>query len=218
METSVTIPDDPRTRLLEMAGEVFAEKGFHAATVRDICSAAGANVASVNYYFGDKQRLYIEAVKHAHGCRFNDPPPDWSADTPPEDKLRDFVVGMLTHLLDQSQPPWTIKLILREMIEPSEACRELTEQKIRPMATVLFGIVTEILPPGTPLARIHMTAFSIVGQCLFYRVQATVARHLIGAEQFDALTIEQIAEHIVHFSLTGLGRRLPERREQESAS
>ena len=51
------------------AGEIFAERGFDGTTVRDICQRAGANIAAVNYYFGDKQRLYVEAVVQAHRWR-----------------------------------------------------------------------------------------------------------------------------------------------------
>lgn len=203
------VADDARTRLLETAGEIFAEKGFRAATVRDISTAAGANIASVNYYFGDKLGLYIEAVKHAHGCRFNDPPPSWDADTPPEQKLFDFIYGMLKNLRDNTRPPWTVKLMMREMVEPSEACRALTEQKIRPMAMVLHSVLAELVPPGTSKVKLHMTAFSVIGQCLFYRVQEPVARQLIGAETFDALTVAQLAEHICGVMLASLGRTLP---------
>jgi AcrR family transcriptional regulator len=46
--------DDTATRVLNAAGLIFAEKGFKDATVREICSAAGVNLASVNYYFRDK--------------------------------------------------------------------------------------------------------------------------------------------------------------------
>ena len=53
------------TQLLDAAGKVFAEKGYDRSTVREICSLAGVNVSAVNYYFGDKERLYIEAVKNA---------------------------------------------------------------------------------------------------------------------------------------------------------
>ena len=64
MTKPVSAPPDPRrAKLLEAAGEVFAEHGFYAATVRQICSRAGANVAAVNYYFGDKAELYEEVLR-----------------------------------------------------------------------------------------------------------------------------------------------------------
>ena len=72
--------DDPRDRLLLAAGQAFAEHGYEAATVRDIFLEAGVNVAAVNYYFGDKRRLYIESVKHAHEQRVRQLPlPEWGA-------------------------------------------------------------------------------------------------------------------------------------------
>ena len=75
--------DETRQRLLDTAGEVFAEKGFQAATVRQICGMAGVNIAAINYHFGDKERLYIEAVKHAH-CVQNAPDEHaWPPGTPP---------------------------------------------------------------------------------------------------------------------------------------
>src|ERR1700743_147511 len=50
--------DSTRKKLLEVAGRVFAEHGYYAATVRDICAQAGSNVAAVNYHFRDKLGLY----------------------------------------------------------------------------------------------------------------------------------------------------------------
>ena len=63
--------DTKRQRIVDAAGEMFAERGFEATTVRDICQAAEANIAAVNYYFGDKQRLYVEAVVRAHRWRMD---------------------------------------------------------------------------------------------------------------------------------------------------
>ena len=62
------IADDTQAKLLEAAGQVFAEVGFQAATVREICARAGANVAAVNYHFGDKMGLYIEALRQSMGA------------------------------------------------------------------------------------------------------------------------------------------------------
>jgi AcrR family transcriptional regulator len=196
---------DAKTRILETAGEIFADKGFRATTVREICSAAEANIAAVNYYFGDKMGLYVESVKHAHACRFNEPPPQWPPGTPPEQKLRDFLGGMLRHLLDPTRPLWNAKLMMRELAEPTAACHAITEQYIRPMAVALQAIVTEMMPPGTTLERIHLTCFSVVGQCLFYRTQEPIAKQLVGESVYATFTIERITDHIAEFTLAALG-------------
>ena len=55
-----------RRRLLEAAGQVFAEKGFDRATGKEICARAAANTAAVNYHFGGMEGLYVAVVREAH--------------------------------------------------------------------------------------------------------------------------------------------------------
>ena len=52
-----------RTAILDAAKKLFAAKGFGAATVRDICTEAGANIALVSRYFGSKSELYAEVCR-----------------------------------------------------------------------------------------------------------------------------------------------------------
>ena len=49
-----------RAAILDAAKNLFAVKGFGAATVRDICMEAGVNIALVSRYFGSKSGLYAE--------------------------------------------------------------------------------------------------------------------------------------------------------------
>jgi AcrR family transcriptional regulator len=200
----MTDNDDPRQRLLEAAGEMFAEKGFDGATVRKLIERAGVNIAAVNYYFRDKERLYIEAVKHA-ACGPPGEAPSWPPGTPPAVKLRDFLRQLVSHLFDPNRPAWHARLMMREMAQPTSACAELVRDYIRPRATVLEEIVRELLPPEVPRWKRLMTSFSIVGQVIFYVSHKPILELLAGPEalkHFDAATV---AEHIADFSLKALG-------------
>jgi AcrR family transcriptional regulator len=197
--------DDTRERLINAAGEVFSREGFDSATVRAICQQAGANLAAINYHFGDKQRLYIEAVKTAH-CQ-QDPPPDfaWTAATPPEQKLADFIGHMMELMVADDRPSWHIELIMREMARPTEACVELVRSFIGPMFDLLLEILGELLPPDTPLFERHFFGFSVVGQCLLYRYHRPVGRLLVGEDEFARyFDSQRIADHITRFSLAGV--------------
>src|SRR5438094_9499460 len=93
-------PDTTRQRLLDAAGPLFAERGFGATSVRDICRAAGVNQAAINYHFRDKEQFYSEAVRHAAACcTARVPLPTWVPGTPPRQKLRDFVRMFLERLV-----------------------------------------------------------------------------------------------------------------------
>ena len=203
-------PDDAdaRARLLAAAQDAFADLGYQAATVRDICRAAGVNIASVNYYFGDKEKLYIEAVKRAHTCAarldtFPIPPPG----APPVEKLRTFIREMVTRMHAPASPT-AMKLMMREMADPGKAAHVVVTEFIQPAAFALRAILHELLPRLDD-QRLLMTGFSVMGQCLFYRQNRPVAELIFGKEAVSALDVDAVADHVVRFTLAALGHAEP---------
>src|SRR3989441_12906972 len=91
---------DTRQRLLEAAGEVFAERGFRDATIQEICRRADANIAAVHYHFADKERLYRTVIPYAEGCAGDSPPAGIAPDTPAERRVRGRIESVLLRLLD----------------------------------------------------------------------------------------------------------------------
>jgi AcrR family transcriptional regulator len=203
--------DDARTRLLQAAGPIFAEKGFQAATVREICDRAGVNVAAINYYFGDKERLYIEAVKEARRIKADPAPfPAWAADVAPEIKLRQFIQTLLRRMLSHDAAPWPTRLMMREILDPTSACKELAQEYFRPEFEMLLKILSEMLPPGTPEHRRRQIGFSVVGQCAFYRLAGGVVAALVDEQELSKrYQVEELSRHITQFTLAALGRAAP---------
>lgn len=60
-----------KLKLVEAAESLFAEKGFEAVAVREITTAAGANIAAVNYHFGSREGL-VALVMRRHLTPMND--------------------------------------------------------------------------------------------------------------------------------------------------
>src|SRR6478735_1029014 len=150
--------DTTRERIAEAAGEIFAERGFDSTTVRDICQRAGANVAAVNYYFGDKQRLYVEAVVRAHRWRMEQASlPEWTDATPAETKLKDFIATFIRRVLTGPEDTWHTKLMMREMSNPTAACAALVQSSIKPQFEILISILRELLPSDVSAERLRLT-------------------------------------------------------------
>ncbi len=199
--------DETRRQLLEAAGEVFAEAGFRDATVREICRRAGANVAAVNYHFGDKETLYTEVLRYAHGKALEKYPPllDVPADAPPEQKLRAFVLSFLLRIFDRGPNAWHGKLMSREMIEPTAALDSLVEERMRPMAGQLREIVAEILGCPPDDERVRLCGMSVVSQCVFYHhCRPVVSRLFPNQLPQEAADVERLAGHITRFSLAAM--------------
>jgi len=197
---------DARDRILLAAGREFAEKGYEAATIRDICLAAGVNGAAVNYYFGDKRRLYVESVRHAHEQRLRQvPEPQWDPGTSPARKLREFLDNTLERMLGFGQPPWQVRLMLREVLQPTEACRELVEDYFRPHFQLLVSILAELAAGRLDEPRLRRLAVSVMGQCFVYRAAGDVVGMLVPADEVARLhTPRELAVHVTQVTLAAL--------------
>jgi AcrR family transcriptional regulator len=197
--------DPTKDRLLEAAGEEFAEKGFERATVRSICARAGANLAAVNYHFGDKEQLYLQAIIEAHRCGVEMPPDEEFFVGTAAEQLRRYVRHFLSNILAIDRASgWQPNLMLREMLRPTQASVRLVQEIIRPKFERLLRILRHICPDAEP-RRLNVIGFSIIGQCLHYKVGRRIAEQLLGPEEFAALDLDYLADHIATFSLAALG-------------
>jgi AcrR family transcriptional regulator len=159
-----------RDRLLQVAAEMFADRGFKKVTIREISAAAQANVAAVNYHFGDKDGLYRAVVQRALQAmrETNDLSIEAGRGTPPEMQLRAYIRVLLSRLTGTDRLSWIHRLMSREMEGPSEVTRLVLREVLEPRMRHLSAIVGEIaeLPPDDP--RVMRAVLSIQGQILLF--------------------------------------------------
>jgi AcrR family transcriptional regulator len=194
-----------REKLIEAAGTVFAERGYRAATIREICRRASANVAAVNYTFGDKMGLYTEVLRHS--LRSGGPAAvaaALDASHSPEELIRGVIRARLMSLCQHAQPDWQIRLVMHEFSHPTSAMGRVVDEGMRPIYDRIRKAVGEIigLPPDHETTRLSVN--SIVGQILFYTFSRPVLARLQPELKLTPNQLDRIADHIADFSLAYL--------------
>jgi TetR/AcrR family transcriptional regulator, regulator of cefoperazone and chloramphenicol sensitivity len=202
--TTTTNDQETRERLLEAAAELFVERSYNHVTVRDICRAAGANVAAVNYYFRDKLGLYQEVLmkiiesmhegfKSAHEGK-----PGASA----EERFNHYVRTFMGHVLNNGRECPAGKLMAREMADPSPAFDLIIEKAIRPNSARVAALVCELtgLPPDDP--RVGICVGCIQTQITGFT--GPVAARMVPGGHFTPEIIDFVAKQVVEFSLAGM--------------
>src|ERR1700761_3644984 len=97
---------ETRRRWLAAAGEVFAERGFHSATIKEITDRAGASLASVNYHFSDKAELYAALMRRIESDVAELIPPDELLVGTPAERLGQFIQHFVGRILNKASRPW----------------------------------------------------------------------------------------------------------------
>lgn len=168
---------EARLLLLHAALRLFAEKGFAKTSTREIALAAGANLAAISYYFGDKAGLYRAAFTEPMGCTENDltllDQPDLSL----RQSLHGFMASFLAPMKQGEVVQQCTRLHFREMLEPTGVWAEELDNGIKPAHAALVALLRRHL--GLPQADdgLHRLAFSITGLA----VQLFVTRDIVQA-------------------------------------
>jgi AcrR family transcriptional regulator len=221
--------EDTRSKLFWAAVKVFAEKGFDGSTVRDICFRAGANVATVNYYFGSKESLYKAILKMLVGKAQDSRRERESArgdGQTPEERLHHYILRVCRWVfgvsdqkvgsfceLDGDQKAVRLnellvdlrKIFLREMTRATTTeLDEMVYQLLRDDTEEIRSIIRDIIGHDAPEDVVRDCDCSIIGQILYYDTHWSVHIRLNPERPSMQEYLEQLADHITRFSLAGL--------------
>ncbi|WP_213954200.1 MULTISPECIES: CerR family C-terminal domain-containing protein [unclassified Variovorax] len=195
---------EARGRILHAALALFAEKGFAKTSTREIAQAAGANIAAISYYFGDKAGLYAATFSEPMG---GDAGELISHFTAPglslEEALRIFMTGYVAPLKDSETARQCMRLHMRELIEPTSQWKMELDRDLKEPHDALVALICKHL--GVPANRadddMHRLAFSVTGLA----IQLFVMQDVIGEIRPPLLRtpshIDTWAERLVQYAL-----------------
>lgn len=200
----------PKERLLDEAEALFARKGYDTVSVREITKAAGCNLAAVNYHFGNKRNLYIEVfrcrwVPRARRMQEVAKESLSAQDSPsPIAEVQALARAFLEGPLSDEERQLHFQLMARELAWPTEAFELVADQVMRPFLNELADRLRPVLPEGLGEEGRLLKILSVLAMVLYFNFAREAVMRITGREyspEFKA----RLVEHIIEFSLTGLG-------------
>jgi len=196
-------------RLLDAAEELFCERGFEGTSVRELAASAGCNIASVNYYFGGKEKLYTEVwrrhlrlMRDARVASIDKIMSQSQAPPRLEDLLRSYANAFIEPLVGESRGGRFMKLMAREMIDRHLPQNMFVEEMIIPVMTALQKALVKICP-GLEESKAQLAILSIVGQ-LIHTVCAKAMFEWTDNPDIPKFELAEVVDHIVKFSAAGI--------------
>ena len=198
-----------RDRLLDEAENLFAQRGYHAVSVRAITKAAESNLAAVNYHFGNKQNLYLEVFRSRWLPRasriqkiFRQSLQDNGSLTPNK-VVQSFARAFLTGPMSADERPRHLKLISGELTQPTDAFDLVVDQVFRPLFGKLLKDMRRVMPATIDEKQMVLNVFSILSMVLYFNFARPLISRFVGGQEGDDIET-RLVDHIVQFSLNGV--------------
>lgn len=194
---------ETRERLIEAAAALFAASGYAKVSVREICTAANANVAAVNYHFGGKTGLYEQVLRRAIAVMQATTSEAIEAGTGrhPREQLRTYLSIFMRRVF-AGRDSWIHQMMMRELADPTPALDMVVAEVIKPRMEYLSRIIAALLDAQPTDTRVRLCAVGVQAQCL--AVLRSGFSDRLGMIRVDESTIDDVAEHIARFSLGGI--------------
>jgi TetR/AcrR family transcriptional regulator len=200
-----------RDRILAAALDVFAERGFDGARVRDIAERADANLGLLTYYFSDKQQLWQAAV----GSAFAELAAELGQVLAEEggDDLADLERIVRQFVRFVARRPAFMRLMNDEGKRDSARMRWLADTHVRPLSGAIRQRIQGAQKRGAlpPIAPVHLY-YIVLGAAGLIFSQGPECRRIADVDPTDPDFAEAHADAIVRLVINAGGPRRTKKR------
>jgi AcrR family transcriptional regulator len=200
--SSRTDGEATRAKILEAAGHIFAAKGYAETTNKAIAAEADVDLASINYHFGNRDKLYQRVLVEAHSqlISLSEITALAKSDLPSELKLRMLLEGVVRRSREEHK--WQSRVFARELLSPSSHIQVLSVEAIEPKIEIFKGLISEITGIDMNDPALLRCLLSIGAPCLMMLV---VGENLPSPiRNVMQMPEEELIDHLYGFTMAGL--------------
>lgn len=195
--------EETRQRLIDAALEIFGEYGFQGASTRMLADKAEANLATIPYYFKNKEGLYcaaaqyiVDRIKEHTGPVFDKIDDALEKRPLPREQaielLHLYVDVFVMVLVGLKEADSWASFVMREQMHPGAAFEILYSGLMRRTNEICARLLAAIFDQRADAASIRIRAGTIFGQILIFRTSRNGVLRLCGWKDFSGERLKLI--------------------------
>ena len=180
------VAENRKTRIINEATILFAEKGYHTTTLDEVATKMGVTKAALYYYFRNKEAI-IRAIMRKSLDRMNKAISLSKSKLSPKDKLHKFIAYLVEFNADGAE---LTKILFEQTHALPKRTRDSIKRKKKEVDKALQNILHEGVEDGSfAIDDVKIVSYAILGLCIWtYRWYRPNGR----------LTPEQISEVFIN--------------------
>ncbi len=169
---------DYRNNLIEVATRLFAERGLHGVSIRELSKAAQVSISMISYHFGGKEGLYSLVLQEQFAC-FEQIETIREMDAAPLAKIEAYIRWTIRRHRDY---PHLLRFYTGELTNPTPYFSPIVDPAIKKVIRILMDIIDE----GTRLHQFRAglstvdTVLAIVGMVNYYFLSTLATQEIVS--------------------------------------
>ncbi len=182
---------DFKTKLMATATRLFAERGLHGVSIRELSTAAGVSISMISYYFEGKEGLYASVLTEQFSC-FEYMDLIKNKETEPLEKIEEYIRWSIQRHRDY---PYLLRFYTSELTNPTRYFGSIVQPTIDKALHILIDIVKEGINKKHFREELNPedTALAMAGMVNYYFLST------LATEKFINHSPERDGELIRHY-------------------
>ncbi|MCP4395302.1 MAG: TetR/AcrR family transcriptional regulator [Alphaproteobacteria bacterium] len=197
---------DTKQELIIAAAKLFAEKGYGKSSVADICKLAGANIAAVNYHFGNKEKLLFAVLEYCHQIADEKYPliiKDDNNEINAQEKLEFFVTNRLHRVLSSGEGGYLYHVAIKSGRD--EYREHFLNRYLVHEIRYVGDLVKEMIGKKLDSADLELCTFNVMSIFYLILTHPRVKKRMMDKHKVDGHElVELVAPRVIRYMIGGI--------------